>query len=102
MADDRRARSIGPVDIAILPVEAVRLLGVMFAMDAPRAARVATAAGAQWVTPTGLDPGAAEGWFARWVLHCRGSVEDFERVLENGGPQLLRLETGVRTRIPMS
>lgn len=96
MVDDRRAEALGPVDLAILPVESVHLLGIQFVMDAERAARAAQKIPARRVTPTGLDPSAAEGWFARWVVRCRGTISDFRRALAGVGPTLVELDPGER------
>ena len=95
VADLETVRALAPVDLAILPVQSVRLFGIQFAMDAQRAAEVARAVQAKAVTPTGLDPAVAEGWFARWVLRCRGTVDDFSRRLQgDADPRFLSLATG--------
>lgn len=70
----------GPVDLAVLPVQSVRLLGVQFAMDPARVLASLEQLGARFVLPTGLDPGRGEGLLAK-VLRCRGSLDDFARAL---------------------
>jgi L-ascorbate metabolism protein UlaG (beta-lactamase superfamily) len=67
----------GSVDVFITPVQSVHLMGIQFSMGPQRVVRSVDILKPQWVMPTGLDPEIATGFLARWMLRCRGSLDDF-------------------------
>lgn len=85
VADDALA-AVGPVDVAVLPVESVRLLGTTFAMDGARALAVVDALDAHVVVPTGTEPRAAGGLLPWFLLRCAGDLEDFRARLAGRRP----------------
>ncbi|MCA2977326.1 MAG: MBL fold metallo-hydrolase [Myxococcaceae bacterium] len=80
----QRLGQVGRVDLLVTTAEGVRLFGVQLSMDARRAARMAAAAGARVVAPTGLHPHAAKGLLPS-LLSVRSEPDALQRELERCG-----------------
>jgi L-ascorbate metabolism protein UlaG (beta-lactamase superfamily) len=81
----RQGARVTGVDLAVLPVQGVRLLGVPFVMSPERALEVTRVLAPQVVVPTGRDPQRAHGLLSSAMLWCRGTVEDYARLLAASG-----------------
>lgn len=86
MVDVRRhGARVGGVDVAVLPVQGVWLFGIPFVMSPERALAVTQALKPGVVVPTGNDPQVAHGLMSKAMLWCRGSVDDYARLLAASG-----------------
>jgi L-ascorbate metabolism protein UlaG (beta-lactamase superfamily) len=83
---EQRLGQVGQVDLLVSTAESVRLFGVQLSMDARRAARMAVAAGARIVAPTGLHPHATKGLLPS-LLSIRSEPDALQRELERSGSQ---------------
>lgn len=87
---ERRLGQVGQVDLLVSTAESVRLFGVQLSMDARRAARMAVAAGARVVAPTGLHPHVTKGVLPS-LLSIRSEPDALQRELERfGSPAMAR------------
>lgn len=94
-------RAGGPVDVAVLPVESVRLLGLPIVMGGARSLEAVTALEPRWVLPTGLEPQNTRGLLGA-LLSTAGSARDFaDRLRESeSNVEFVELEPGASFTVP--
>lgn len=80
IADLATLDAIAPVDVAVLPVESVRLLGRRLVAGPSEAARVLERLGARWILPSGVAPDRSRGLLAK-LLRVAGSTTELEAAL---------------------
>jgi L-ascorbate metabolism protein UlaG (beta-lactamase superfamily) len=81
----RHAARLKGVELMVLPVQGVRLLGLPLVMSPERALEATRALAPQVVVPTGSNPQKAHGLLSATMLWCRGTVEDYARLLAASG-----------------
>ena len=88
------AKGVAPVDVALLPTQAVTAVILPVTAGPRRSIEAASAAGAHTVIPTATDPRRDMTWWQRLLYIVTGSTR---RAYELAGPtetQVIELETG--------
>ena len=97
IADFAQLHALAPVDVAVLPVESVRLLGRRLVAGPREAASALEAVGARAMLPTGIAPERSTGLLAKF-LRVEGSVAELEAELarRGSGCAVVELRAGER------
>ncbi|MFV8754587.1 MBL fold metallo-hydrolase [Nannocystaceae bacterium ST9] len=101
VADMATLDASAPVDVAVLPVESVRLLGRRLVAGPSEATSVLERLGARWILPTGVAPERSRGLLAK-LLRVAGSAAELEAALRarESACTVVCLGAGERFEVP--
>jgi L-ascorbate metabolism protein UlaG (beta-lactamase superfamily) len=88
------ASALAPLDVAILPCEAVTAVVLPVTAGPPVAARAAGASGAHSVVPTATNPARDMSGWQRAAYRVRGGVDALQSALVTHGSTLRHLDAG--------